>query len=101
MDTIIPQPIPPTGAVKPLTKILILIVLVIVLIVGAWWYASRQPRSQEVQSVAELNSSLNAITATTTVTVPTTADPLKSATPAVNPIEKTNPFNNAYNNPFQ
>lgn len=79
--------------------------LIVVLVIGVWWYMTKRGHEQDTtdvsQSVTELNSSLEAITATTTVLVPTTVDPLKSATPAVNPIEKTNPFNNEYQNPFQ
>lgn len=65
-----------------------------------WWYAGRGT-ANEAGSAAQLNSSLDAITATTSVTIPATSNPLKSATPVVNPIEKTNPFNNEYQNPFQ
>lgn len=90
---------------EPSANVLGLSVLIIALAIGVWWYMAKQDRGKDTsgtsQSVTELNSSLEAITATTSVLVPTTADPLKSATPAVNPIEKTNPFNNEYQNPFQ
>ncbi len=76
-------------------------VVLIVIVVFAWWFLRQKRIQQEASQTAELNSSLDAIMATTSVEVPTTADPLKSATPAVNPIEKTNPFNNEYQNPFQ
>lgn len=75
-------------------------VILIVIVVFAWWFLQKRAQQEAIQT-AELNSSLDAITATTSVEVPTTVDPLKSATPAVNPIEKTNPFNNEYQNPFQ
>jgi len=64
-----------------------------------WWFLGRN--NSETSVVQELNTSLSALSATTSMSVPVTADPLKQATPAVNPIEKTNPFNNTYENPFQ
>ena len=76
-------------------------VILIVIVAFAWWFLRQKRVQQEVSQTAELNSSLDAITATTSVNVPTTDNPLKSATPTVNPIEKTNPFNNEYQNPFQ
>lgn len=76
-------------------------VVLVIIVIFAWWFLRQKNVQQEAVRTAELNSSLDAITATTSVEVPTTADPLKSATPEVNPIEKTNPFNNEYQNPFQ
>lgn len=75
--------------------------VLIIIVTFAWWFFRQKRVQQEAIQTAELSSSLDAITATASVEVPTTADPLKSATPAINPIEKTNPFNNEYQNPFQ
>lgn len=77
------------------------VVVLVVMGVGYWWYRSWQA-AQDVQTLQDLNAALNESAAPTT-TVPTTVDPLKAATPAVNPTQKTNPFtpkNNAYQNPF-
>lgn len=101
MDT----PVLPTEAVPSSTgRITIAVLWVVVLAaiaVLAWWRMGQKPAPEAPSPAADLNSSLKAITATTSASVPTTANPLKSATPAVNPIQKTNPFNNAYQNPFK
>lgn len=101
MDT----PVPPTEAVSSSTGRIIIAMLGVVVLAAiavlAWWRMGQKPAQEAPSPAADLNSSLKAITATTSTSVPTTANPLKSATPVVNPIQKTNPFNNAYQNPFK
>lgn len=102
MDTSIP-PIETSSSGSAPWSITIAVLGAAVLVViafFAWWYFTQEP-VQEQTSVTELTSSLDALVATTSVSIPTTANPLKSATPTVNPTEKTNPFNNEYQNPFQ
>ena len=107
MDTIDPQSAVPSADGISSTMIrrsvaAIGVGVLLIIVVFVWWYVGQKRAQQEqVQSAAELDSSLEAITATTSASVPTTENPLKSATPAVNPTEKTNPFNNEYQNPFQ
>ena len=76
-------------------------VVLIVIVAFAWWFLRQKRVQQEASQTAELNSTQDKNNATTSASIPTTDNPLKSATPAVNPIEKTNPFNNEYQNPFQ
>ena len=84
------------------TSLLILkISIVLVLLVGVAWWLERGGSKAPVAPVQELNDSLTALTATTSVSVPAVSDPLKGATPAVDPLEKTNPFNSTYENPFK
>lgn len=75
------------------------------------WYVWPAPPSQSAQTAGELNAALEQVQSASSVSVPATANPLKQATPAVNPIDVTNPFNSpaapssaedhAYQNPFQ
>lgn len=95
-------PAPHAGMSLHTKELLAFAVVVALIIIGAgyWWYRSWQA-AQSVQSLQELNAALGEASATTTV--PATSDPLKTATPAVNPTQKTNPFtpkSNAYQNPF-
>lgn len=77
------------------------VVLVAAAALAAWWYISQEGAQKANTQTEALSSSVDALTATTSVSVPATADPLKSATPVINPIGKTNPFNNEYQNPFE
>lgn len=91
----------PTATVSKVASLSIRCIAVVVLVGIAmlWWFFGRN--NPETSITQELNTSLSALTATTSLEVPVTADPLKQATPAVNPIKKTNPFNDIYENPFQ
>ena len=89
----------PTSSMSGLSRIYIIAPVIVLLVLAAtalWYLAYRRG-----DSTAELNFSLDAITATTSTSIPSTSNSLKAATPAVNPIEKTNPFTNEYQNPFQ
>ena len=76
-------------------------VLVVAVALLSWWYLGQKSAQEAATQTEALSSSVDALTATTSATVPATTDPLKSATPAINPIDKTNPFNNEYQNPFE
>lgn len=54
---------------------------------------------QEQKIAENINTSLEAVNASTKVEVPS-INPLGQAIPDVNPIEKANPFKNVYENPF-
>lgn len=82
-------------------NIVLLGVLVVAAVLLAWWYLGQRSAQEVATQTAQLSSSVDAVTATTSASVPTTVDPLKSATPVINPIDKTNPFNNEYQNPFE
>ncbi len=76
-----------------------LVAVGVVIVVGFALLFLYPKKSQDVKTVENLSASLTDIT---TAAVPATADPLKEATPAVNPVETANPFNtNAYKNPFE
>ncbi|MDE1919182.1 MAG: hypothetical protein KGH56_00600 [Patescibacteria group bacterium] len=93
------------------TRTIAAIVVVIVVIALAAWYAWPAPQQQSAQTAGELNAALEQVQSASSVSVPATSNPLKQATPAVNPIDVTNPFNSpaassgaanhAYQNPFQ
>ncbi|MDP2593313.1 MAG: hypothetical protein Q8P52_01540 [bacterium] len=77
------------------TAICVIFATVVVL----WFLTKPWPADDELQNATDaidqasidINSSV----------VPPSANPAKDAVPAVNPIEKTNPFKDEYQNPFE
>lgn len=78
------------------------VIVVVVLIAVYYFFAVKNKTKPDNGSdtVEKFSSSLDAVTAPGTVNVPST-NPAKQAVPPVNPLEKTNPFKNAYTNPFE
>lgn len=78
-------------------------ILVLIVILIALYYAvsgRAEPQAKQDAATAEtLESSLDAAT-NASVSIPST-NPAREALPAVDPLEKTNPFRNAYENPFE
>ena len=73
------------------------ILIAILLIGGIIWYSAREKKNSQDNT---LDSLLEDATVETTFDV-TSANPLEEAAPAINPIEKTNPFKDEYKNPFE
>ncbi len=84
-------------------------ILVIAILAGAgifYWMSTKNSDAekliQEQQALENLNRTINETNGSANITVPS-ANPLSTAS-AVNPLQKTNPFNtanNEYQNPFQ
>ena len=89
-------------------KILVLVIGAVVILVLSMvaFYLSHQKVKNEAEKIAReaelvrnLSSSLESSSASE-INVPST-NPAKAAVPSVDPSEKTNPFNDEYENPFE
>lgn len=58
-------------------------------------------KSSEQTAVETLSETLDEAVTAPPVSVPTSRNPVRAAVPQVNPLEKTNPFRNEYENPFK
>lgn len=78
------------------------IAIIIIALAGYYYIYIFKPASQPAKNtdtLKKLDTALDVVTASSAVTV-TSTNPAKQAIPQINPIEKTNPFKNAYTNPF-
>ena len=75
------------------------IVVIVVIILGLI-FAFSQGDGPSTPSAEELNDALRAA-ASTEVNVPTSENPVKQVLPKETVYDKTNPFNDAYVNPFE
>ncbi len=78
------------------------VVVVLGVVVGIiyWVVMLRGKNAQSILQAEEASSALLQITENIPQIAPS-VNPASSAIPAVNPIEKTNPFKNEYKNPFE
>ncbi len=94
------------GIIHSMSKIKIIeVVVVLGVIIGIiYWFVALRGKSmqgiQSTQQAEEASSALLQVTSNTPQVAPS-VNPAASAIPAVNPIEKTNPFKNEYKNPFE
>lgn len=82
---------------KELAIAIAAVVVVAAAIYFLWQSGSQVSQKQAVQS---LEQSLDEVVGAPEVNVPS-ANPGAQAVPGVNPIKKTNPFSNVYQNPFK
>ncbi len=87
-------------------------VAVLVLVMGIAYasYSHRTESTNASVSAQQVNYAIVQTQTAASTSVPTTSNPVKAATPAVNPIDATNPFNGTssssaagsggYQNPF-
>lgn len=88
---------------QPVVGIVGIVVVIIAIAFLAWWFSVRQ--QEEVIPPVETPSIETVLEATESavapeVEVPTSVNPIKESLPKETPLEKTNPFNNVYENPF-
>jgi flagellar basal body-associated protein FliL len=89
---------------KNLSLLIAVPIIVVLLLVGYLFVqtknrqAAEEKRMQEAKQAAELEQSLGASTA---LEVDIQTNPLEEKVPELNPVEKTNPFSSAYENPFE
>lgn len=86
-------------------EIVAVVVPILALAIAIWWFSvksrdAEQPSVLPEPSPAELQQATEAVVAPE-VEVPTSANPIKESLPQETPLEKTNPFNKVYENPFQ
>lgn len=91
------------NSLSPENKKLVIAGIAAVLLALLWWgFAGQKNRRsaptesapEEVRRAAEAASGPK-------VEVPTSANPIKEVLPEETPLEKTNPFNKIYENPFK
>ena len=82
--------------------VLIVGVLIAIAVVIYSAFLSREGGpSQREQTGQELVKAARRAAAPPKVSVPTSGNPVRYVLPAENPLEKTNPFNDVYVNPFE
>ena len=89
---------------KQIAIVASIVVVAVVDVVVVWAFNSAQKR-EEVTTTAEgsaeaLNEAVEKVVAPV-IAVPTSANPVKQVLPKETPLEKTNPFNKTYVNPFE
>ena len=83
------------------TKKIIEIVAILIAIIGvAYWFAVMRPTQQAREQSEDTTQAIEQVVKNTPSVAPET-NPAAVAVPAVNPLEKTNPFKNEYENPFK
>lgn len=74
-----------------------------ILLILLWWAfvgrKTREPLPAE-PTLEKVRQATEAVSAPK-IEVPTSANPIKEALPVETPLEKTNPFNKIYENPFK
>ena len=74
------------------TKLVLGTVLVIVIAGGLWyWYSRPEP----------IKTAKDVIEEVTTPTLEVPSNPVQNKIPELNPIDRANPFKDAYKNPFE
>ncbi len=81
-------------------KRIIEIAVVLVVLAGiAYWFTVTRGVQEAQKQVEDTTQAIEQVVKSTPVVAPET-NPAAAALPAVNPLEKTNPFKNEYENPF-
>lgn len=76
--------------------------LVVLLVLAAALYAVFVSREGGTgREAGDLRDAAERLGTAPKVSVPTTENPIKQVLPTENPLEKANPFNKAYMNPFE
>ena len=79
---------------------IVFVIVGIVLIAGIIYFGVfSNEKNKEEEALKDVSQALDQATLETKV--PVSANPVKEAAGAVNPLEKTNPFKNQYANPFE
>lgn len=81
-------------------KIIEIAVVLIALASVAYWFFAMRPAQQAQKQVEETTQALEQVVESAPTVAPET-NPAAAAIPAVNPLEKTNPFKSDYENPFK
>ncbi|TSC67177.1 MAG: hypothetical protein G01um101472_500 [Parcubacteria group bacterium Gr01-1014_72] len=84
------------------SKMLLIVGGVVVVAIVVYALTRTPPAAPEtpIQQAEDISSAVEDISSVSEVEVPS-ANPADAAASGVNPLEKTNPFKNAYENPFQ
>ena len=80
-------------------KIIEITVILITLAGVAYWFFAMRPAQQAQKQVEDTTQAIEQVVESAPVVAPET-NPAAAALSAVNPLEKTNPFKNEYENPF-
>ena len=83
--------------------ILGVVVLVIVLGAGAWWYFAQKTEIAVVEEPTPepIKTSEDVVEAVTAPELEVGSNPVENKVPEVNPVDRANPFKDAYQNPFE
>ncbi len=85
-------------------KILVLagaVFLALVVLVAVYFSGGSKPDERVQETAEDVRSAIEKATASVNVEVPTSVNPVRQVLPTENPIDKANPFNNVYKNPFE
>ena len=86
-----------------LNKALILGIVVLVIVggTGAWWYLSQKAEVIEEPAPEPIKTSEDVAEAVTAPEIEVGSNPVENKVPEVNPVDRANPFKDAYQNPFE
>lgn len=84
---------------------LLVVAGLVILALIAWAFvfsrkSSKEQSEETVRTVKTANEGIERVVMPSTVEVPTSVNPVKQVLPDENPIDKANPFNKVYKNPF-
>ena len=85
-----------------LNKAIILGVVALIIIGGgaAWWYKA-QKSAEPKPELEPIKTSEDVVKAVTVPELEVGSNPVKNKVPEVNPVDRANPFKDAYQNPFE
>lgn len=72
-------------------------VVIIIIGVAAWWYFGQQKKEEQ----APIKTSEDIVEAVTVPEIEVGSNPVQNKIPEVNPVDRANPFKDAYQNPFE
>lgn len=80
-----------------LNKTLVIGIAALIIIGAAvWWYFG-----QKTEELAPIKTSEDIVGAVTTPEIEAGSNPVQNKVPEINPIDRANPFKDAYRNPFE
>ena len=86
---------------QPILVVVAVVLVAALLLVWAFLYSGKSSQEKtETRSTKEVGVALEKVSAPSTVEVPTSVNPVKQVLPDENPVDKANPFNKVYKNPF-
>lgn len=77
------------------------IVLAVAATVGAAWWYFGQPKKEPAPEPEPIKTSEDVAEAVTAPEIEVGSNPVENKVPEVNPVDRANPFKDAYQNPFE
>lgn len=82
---------------KPKLIMIAAAIIVIIAAFGIWYWQSQKPASEP----EPIKTTEDVVSAVTVQEIDVRSNPVGGKVPEVNPVDRANPFKDAYNNPFE